>query len=360
MGERVTVAVTNWNGEAYLGDCLDAIAALQGDVAEVLVVDNASTDGSQAIVRARPGVRLIVLASNEGPCPARNEGLRQARTRWVLQLDSDVLVRPDTLQRLLPQTELPGVAAVQPRAVLAADPSVVHYDGGRMHYVGMMTLDNLLARASGPPPPPADVDAVISMALLLDREVVLDLGGYDPAYFILFEDHDLSYRLRATGHRLRRVSEALVLHREGTAGLSFRPGAPSYPARRAFLHGRNRTYLVLKNYSLPALVASWPGRLLYAAAYLVFAARRGVLGSYLKGRLGALALLPRALSLRRGLAGRRSVCDRRLLHADDLTVSPHLSRAPLEARAERTFNVVLRGWWRLARLLLPAQRPETR
>jgi len=193
---------------------------------------------------------------------------------------------------------------------------------------------------------------VISMALLLDREAVLEAGGYDEAFFILFEDHDLSYRLRARGLRLRRVPAAVVLHREGTAGLSFRPGAPAYPARRAFLHARNRPYLVLKNYSWAALIATFPGRCLYALLYLAFTLRRGVFLSYLRGRIDFLRLLPRALALRGALAGRRALGDRALLVADDLTISPVIVRSRLEARVEKSFNVLLRGWWRLARRFL--------
>jgi GT2 family glycosyltransferase len=350
----VTVAITNWNGAAFLDDCLDAALALRGEVREVVVVDNASTDDSVARIRRRePRVRLVELARNEGPCPARNRGLAEAATRWVLQLDSDVILPPDVLERLGPEAAGERVAVVQPRAVLASDPTVVHYDGGSMHYVGMMCLDRLLVRADGPAGPPEDVDAVISMCLLLDRQAVLGAGAYDPAFFILFEDHDLSYRLRARGFRLRRVPGAAVLHREGTAGLSFRPGAPAYPERRAYLHARNRTYLVLKNYSWPALAASLPGRVLYGVVYAAFALRRGVFLSWLKGRLALLALLPRAWRLRRELRGERRISDRVLLRDDDLTFSPVIARSPLELRLEKAFNTVLRGLWRAARWMVP-------
>jgi GT2 family glycosyltransferase len=365
----VTVCVTNYNGAPFLEACLAALAELRGEVAAVVVVDNASTDDSvarfRAVAAAEPwasrarerdsggALELIELPSNEGPCPARNAGLARARTAWVLQLDSDVLVRPDTLELLAAQAELPGVVAVQPRAVLASDPSVIHYDGGRIHYTGMLCLDRLMGSVHGAPSEPEDVDAVISMALLLRREAVLEAGAYDPAFFILFEDADLSYRLRARGLRLRRVPAAVVLHREGTAGISFRPGAPAYPARRAFLHARNRGYLVLKNYSWSTLVLTLPGRCLYALVYLGFSASRGMLGSYLRGRLALLGLVPRALAQRRLLAGRRVLGDAVLLGAEDLTLSTVIVRSRLEARIEKAFNVVLRAWWRTVRWMLP-------
>ena len=354
LQEPVTVTVVNYNGAAFLDDCLDALLQLRGNVTEIVVVDNASTDDSRERIRARGApVRLVALDTNDGPCSARNAGLAEATTDWVFQIDSDVIVQPDTLEQLLPQLAEPDVAIVQPRAVLAHDPAVVHYDGGRMHYVGIMCLDHLLQRVDETPGEPEDVDAVISMAILVDRRVLQGAGGWDEAFFILFEDHDVSYRLRALGHRLRRVPRAVVLHREGTAGISFRPGAPAYPGRRAFLHGRNRSYLVLKNYSWPAILLSWPGRLVYATVWATFAATRGVFGDYLRGRWAFLKLVPRALRERRHLAGRRRVGDRRLLGAEDLTFSPVIRRRGMEAGLERALNGMLSSWWWAARRLLP-------
>ncbi|GJM22374.1 MAG: hypothetical protein DHS20C15_22890 [Planctomycetota bacterium] len=356
----VTVTVVNYNGAAFLGACLDHLAALRGEIAEVIVVDNASTDGSLELARAHPvAPRVVALDSNDGPCVARNRGLAEARTRWVFQVDSDVLVEPDVLEKLLPELADPEVVVVQPRAVLANDPAVVHYDGGRMHYVGVMCLDNLLQRVDGDAGPANDVDAVISMALLLDARLVLDIGAYDEAFFILFEDHDLSYRLRARGLRLRRVPRARVLHDTGTEGLSFRPGAAAYPDRRAFLHARNRAYLVLKNYSWRAMILSWPGRCVYALVWLVFAASRGVLGGYIRGRIDLLRHVPRALRLRRQLAGQRRLGDRRLLGADALTFSPVIDRRGMEAGLERVLNAILRGWWRLVSVFLPRSAGPT-
>jgi len=355
----VTVTVVNYNGAAFIDACLDALLALQGPVHEILVVDNASADDSRERIARRAGkVRLIALPTNDGPCAARNAGLRLATTDWVLQLDSDVIVRPDTLLRLLPETALPGVAVVQPRAVLAHDPAVVHYDGGAMHYVGVMCLDHLLQRVDAAPGPPEDVDAVISMALLVDRRAVLASGGWDETFFILFEDHDLSYRLRAQGLRLRRVPAAVVLHREGTAGISFRPGAPAYPGRRAYLHARNRPYLVVKNYSWPALLLSWPGRAAYALVWAVFAASRGVFLDYLRGRIDFLRLLPRALRQRRLLAGVRCVSDRSLLLSPPLTFSPVIRRRGLEALLERGLDGMLSAWWWAASRFLPRDCPR--
>src|SRR5437762_13200421 len=85
----ISVVVCNYNGERYLDECLAAVEKLEGRVDEVIVVDNASTDASLSILRERwPRVRVIPMPRNEGPCPARNAGMRAARNRWVLALDN--------------------------------------------------------------------------------------------------------------------------------------------------------------------------------------------------------------------------------------------------------------------------------
>ena len=68
------------------------------------------------------------------------------------------------------------------------------------------------------------VDCAVAVALLLDRDAVFAAGGYDESFFILFEDLDLSFRLRALGHRILSVEDAIVLHKGGTPGISFREG----------------------------------------------------------------------------------------------------------------------------------------
>ena len=254
MSGEISVVVVNYNGAAYLARCLGAVRALRGPVDEVIVVDNASTDESRALVaRDFPEVRVIALAANEGPSPARNAGMRAAKHRWVLALDNDAVVEPDVLEKLLAARRA-GVVLVQPRSVFDAEPARVHYDGGAFHYAGLIVLRNFytpLASAEGSGV--REVDCAVSVALLVDRETVLALGGYDARYFILFEDLDLSYRLRARGHAIVSVPDALVRHLGGTPGISFRDG-PSYPASRVFLHARNRWMFLARNYQARTLL----------------------------------------------------------------------------------------------------------
>ena len=346
MSTEVTVVIINWNGRRYLEGCLRSIAAQTVTPRRVILVDNASDDDSVTWTRANhPDVDILVRDHNDGPCPARNDGLRAAETDWVLLVDNDIELPPTTLETLLPH-RADDVAVVHPRAVFADDPSRIHYDGGEMHFVGIMTLHHFFGAVDEADDTVRDIDAAISMALLVDRRKLLDVGGFDPRHFILFEDHDLSYRLRARGHRIVREPKAIVRHREGTAGLSFRDG-DGYAADRVRLHSRNRWIVLLKCHGWRALILGLPGLAMYEAAYLFFALRNRSLGAWCRGKVDVVKLLPGLIRDRRDVQRRRRVRDRELLHARPLTVSPLIRRRGLVARLERLMDGMLRVWWHL-------------
>ena len=340
----VTAVVVNHQGAAYLPRCLDALEGQEG-LAEILVVDNASTDGSAELAAARGGpVRVVDAGGNLGPAAARNLGLGLVRTPWVLFVDNDVYLPPGAVASLLAAAQdEPRVALVQPRSVFADQPARVHYDGGSLHHLGLFSLRNWYgplerARAADPGPRVA-VDGAISLCLLGRVEVLRSLGGFDPGYFILFEDLDLSYRVRAAGWGILSLPGVLVEHDAGTAGVSFREGT-RYPARRVFLHARNRWRFLLKNLGLRSLVLTLPSQALYEAAYLFLALRHRALGSWLRGKGAALASLGEVCRARAKVQSTRVVGDRDLLVGGPLTLTP-------DAGARERAALLLDAWSRL-------------
>jgi len=351
--EPVSAVICNFNGEHYLPDCIQALLELEGGVDEILVVDNASDDASVALVRERfPAVRVIELATNGGPCVARNAGMREARNRCVLAVDNDAVLLPDVLVKLRrAAASRPGVVAAQPRSVFYNERDRVHYDAARFHYVGLLSLRNYyvpLAAAEGSGVVPTD--GLIAITVLLDRRAVLDAGGYDEDYFILFEDYDLALRLRIAGHRILSEEDAIVLHRGGTPGISFRKGA-SYPAVRAYYHSRNRWILLAKNHGWRTLAVSLPGILLYELVWLAFSIQKGHFVVHLKGKWGFLRHLPNALRKRRRIQASRRMRDRELLVGGPLTLNPQLQASRPARLAVGVLDACLRGWWAVARRL---------
>lgn len=347
----ISAVVCNYNGMAYLERCVQALVDLGDQLAEILVVDNLSTDGSRAFLRERfPSVRLIEMEDNGGPAKARNRGYREARCRWVLTLDNDAIVTPGMLEKLVAagQDER-RPAIVQPRSVFASEPDRVHYDGGFLHYGGLICLRNFytpIGEAQGDGI--EAVDVAIAVCLLLDTERILDLGGYEERYFILFEDLDLSMRLRRAGETILSVEDAIVLHDEGTAGISFRDG-PQYPAQRVFLHSRNRWLYLLRCHRLRTLLVSAPGLALYECFWLAFAIQQKALGAWFRGKWAFFRLLPESLERRRALRARAVVSDRLLLRGGPLTVTPAVARSGWMRRAVGMLDGGLRAWWALAR-----------
>jgi len=338
--------VCNYNGEAYLAACLESVLAQAPD--EVIVVDDASTDGSLALLAERfPAVTVLRLAENRGPCAARNAGMRAARHPWVLAVDNDAVLEPGALARLRAALEEhPDACLAQPRSVLHDQPDVVHYDGGSFHYLGLISLRNFytpLARATGHGT--VDSDCLVSICALLDRDTVLALGGYDEELFYLAEDLDLSLRLRLAGQRLLSVEDALVRHRGGTAGLSFRGG--SYPRRRIFLHARNRRRVLLKCYRLRTLLLVLPAFAAYELVWVLFALRNGELGAQLAGRLAFLRSLRSTWRARRAVQAQRVRRDRELLVGGPLVLSPSLLTGRPARLAAALLDKGLRAWWRL-------------
>jgi len=346
----VSVVVVNYEGAGHLKHTLPALASLKGEVTEVIFVDNASTDDSVRIARELlPSVTVLETGGNLGPAVARNVGLEAAKNRWVLLVDNDVICPPETLQVLLAAAS-EGVALIQPRSVLDDDPDVVHYDGGSPHCLGLVSLDNFyapLAQAEGQGA--RDVDCVISLVLLCDSDAVSAVDGFDEDYFILFEDLDLSWRLRSRGHRLRLAADVCVRHRAGTAGVSFREG-PSYPARRLYFHARNRWMFLLRNLRWRTLILLSPMLLLYELGGLSLALASGHPLSWIEGEIAALKGLRKSLAARRRNAAGRLLRDKDLLVGGPLTPTPDAVRG-LRGVVYGALSGLTQAWWGLARLL---------
>jgi len=349
----VSVVVCNYNGELYLPECLDGIFALEGGIDECIVVDNASTDGSVALLEARyPQVRVLQMESNGGPAPARNAGMRAARNRRVLAVDNDAIPRPDLLLKLQQALDSrPDAVIVQPRSVFHHDLERVHYDGGSFHFAGLIALRNFYT-----PLPDAEgqgtleVDVAVSVCLLLDRDRVLEMGGYDESYFILFEDLDLSYRLRIAGAAILSVEDAIVEHRSGTPGVSFREGT-DYPSSRVFYHSRNRWLFMFKCFSLRTLLLAAPALFVYEGMWLAFALVQGGAGSWLRGKREVYRRRHALAADRVRVQGARTRSDGDTLVGGPLTLTPALKQAGLARLASTGLDRLLRAWWWIIRPL---------
>ncbi len=239
----ISVIVVSHNGRRHLQRCLQELARREDSHGEVIVVDNASTDGSAELVRDEyPGMRLEALAENVGFGAANNRGAALARGEHLLLLNSDAWLADGTAALLHSALD------ADPRLALAAPE--LRYPDGRPQFAwapetGVLgeAIQKLRNRFEARPwahrPPPAMLRPLLGPAwfsaacLLLRKSAFSGVGGFDERMFLYFEDVDLCRRLRHAGWRLRPVAGAVAYH---VKGASRRPDDGEVEYRRAQLY----------------------------------------------------------------------------------------------------------------------------
>jgi len=359
-GLRPSVCMINFNGAEYLRASLDALMGIEAFVAEILLVDNASTDGSRELVETHyPSVRVVALDENRGAAAARNVALSAARSDVVLLLDNDVTLAEAALGRLLEALgEDPSVVAAMPAIVYAGDRETVQYDGADAHFLGQQLLHDEGVPYETLPMGQRDLGSVVSACLVVHRGRLQERAGgaealatFDEDFFIYFEDHDFGYRMRALGLRVVAVPLARCFHEAGTPGLSIRV-LGSYSALRVFCHIRNRWLFIAKNYSLRTLAVLAPMLVGYEVLQFAASARKGWLAHWARAA-GWMIRHPRRLAAKRRQVQRaRRVSDGELLKGGAVPLRREAIDTPLERAAKRLLDVVAGGYWRLTRGLL--------
>ena len=224
---RVSAIVVSYNTRDDLLRGLEALLAQTGVSLDVIVVDNASTDGSVDAVRGRhPEVRLIVNTANLGFSRANNLGLRAARGPHVLVVNSDCEVRPGAVGTLCAILEArPDVAIVGPRTVgtdgapqVSFGPSLTPLAEWRQGQLvrGVKAGDAAaLRRARALADHEQEPDWVSASCFLARREALDAVGGFDESFFLYEEDVDLCLRVRRAGWRVVYTPTAEVVHHLG-------------------------------------------------------------------------------------------------------------------------------------------------
>lgn len=234
----VTVVTVNWNGKSHLSTLLPPLLALEPG--EVIVVDNGSTDGSQEFLQRRyPQVRLLENGVNRGFAQPCNVGAETARGSCVAFINNDMRPEPDWLAAALEKLDArtPCVAS----RILDWEGRRIDYNGSSLHYLGYGLQQDLGLKVENAP----RRDQVLfpcGGAMLMDRKVFLELGGFDRDYFALYEDVDLGWRLWLAGHRVVLAPESVVRHR-GHATLETQS-----PEKTRYLMHRNALLTIFKNY----------------------------------------------------------------------------------------------------------------
>lgn len=252
MAPDLSIIIVNWNTAALLCDCLASLVATStAGRSEILVVDNASRDDSVGMVQQHfPSVQLIQNSANVGFARANNQGIVLSQGRYLLLLNSDTVVPPDTLAELLTFMEhTPDAGACSPRLVRPdGQPQAFAFGGDPTpRYLFRRGLHRLLLRRglhNWHTTQIESVDWVSGAALLLRRAALEQTGGLDENIFMYFEDNDLCLRIRQAGWKVYYNPQVAVIHIGGQS-LKQNP-----VARRAYYHSLE--YFYAKHYGRAA------------------------------------------------------------------------------------------------------------
>ena len=250
----VSVVVVNYNGGPDFERCLVSLAGQDSDPsAEVLVVDNASTDGSRDLAERigaeHDSIRVLASPVNRGYPGAVNFALDEARGAYVAVLNMDVTVEPGWLGPLIRFLDAnPDTGAACPLMLLDADPERINAAGQDIHVTGLgfnRFLDKPRSRAGTEP---HLVPGLQGGAFVIRRELLDRFGGWDESGFLYAEDVQLSMLLQLTGAEVHCVPASTVNH---DYHLTMHP-------EKLFLLERNRGWTVLTDFRLPARLALAP------------------------------------------------------------------------------------------------------
>ena len=288
--EDVSVVIVNWNAGAMLRGCLSALFASEGDRPhQAIVVDNASTDGSESgITSEYPAVQVIQNATNVGFARAVNQGLRVARGQFALVMNPDVILLPSALPRLMEfMTTHPHAGIVGPRLLNSdgtvqgsarRDPSPRTALFGRSAPLTQLFPNNPVSQQELPAlsvtgDAPVEVDWLSGACLFVRRTAWEQVGLLDEQFFLFWEDADWCLRFRQAGWRVCYVPGAAGTHVIGVSRAKRQLGAVVDFHVSAFRYYRKHrlpsmlhplTMLVgaglLASLALRSVQALWPAR----------------------------------------------------------------------------------------------------
>jgi GT2 family glycosyltransferase len=299
---RVSVIIPNWNGARHLPTCLDSLRAQTHPEVEVIVVDNASEDGSQALVaEGYPEVMLILLSENRGFTGACNAGLQTAGGDILILLNNDTEVAPTWAAEVAAAFERhPEAGMVASKMLLFDQRDVFHTAGDFYRVDGIPGNRGVWERDEGQYDREETVFGVCGGAAAYRRAMLGQIGLLDDDFFFSSEDIDLAWRAQLGGWRCVYAPRAVVYHRLAATGGD---------VTASFYNGRNFLWVIAKNYPGPLLRKYWRA-IVRAQWHLAWEALRAWRGeaarARLRGMLSGLLTLPRALRKRRAIQARRT------------------------------------------------------
>jgi len=251
MIDKVAIIVLNWNGKEDTTKCLQSIQKLTYRGAEIIIVDNGSTDGSQDHFRTHfPHFTLIETGENLGYAGGNNVGLTYALNRpfeYFFILNNDTIVDSSIVEAFLEGfNQYPNVGILGAKIYLMNEPGRFDHFGGNwnakrleFNYVGYREVDDQKTWEQ-----PQELDYVCGAGIMIRRAVFETIGLFDPRFFLFWEETDFCFRARRAGFGVMFQPKALIWHK---VSASFKGGKPL----STYFYWRNRLLWIERNFKGP-------------------------------------------------------------------------------------------------------------
>jgi len=309
-----SVIIVSWNALEHLKTFLPSVAETDYPHFEILLADNASTDGSPDWVQEHyPEIRVVSLDRNYGYCGGNNRAAPEAEGDILVFLNNDVKVEPDWLFHLNRCFESDReIAAAQPKMLSYKNPSHFEYAGAAGGFIDRYgypfcrgRIFDTIEEDRGQYDRPGEIFWASGAAFAVRKHIFKKNGGFDEDFEFHMEEIDLSWRIQNRGNRIYYCPESVVYH---LGGGSLPMGSP----RKVYYNYRNNLLMLWKNYNLRSLLFRFPIRILLD---VVSAVRLLLIGDFpdvwaiVRAHAAFLKKLPgihkKRIKLNRGRSGNR-------------------------------------------------------
>lgn len=321
---EVSAVVTNYNGLDSLIPTLKSLSTASRPFAEIIVVDDGSTDGSLEWVRQNyPEIKLVPLGRNTARLNiVRNAGIKAAKSPYVFLTDNDITVRPGCVEQLL-STLLadPTVFSVTPRLLDQDRPEYVYQSGNAVHFLGV-SVGSHRGRLAADLPWNTPIASYGGGIMLLDKAKVEQLGYFDEGYALGWgDDGEMHVRGALAGYKSLHDPLAICL-------VEVRP----HGTTRAFGQYHNRLRFMLVAYGKRTLIALAPGLFLFELMVVLTALATGSISAYFKALKATWQEWGEVRRMRRMAQSLRAVPDKKILRTGSFEF-PGVSKLPQPMRA---------------------------
>ena len=246
---KLAIVILNWNGKRFLEQFLPVLEQYLPDYAEIVVADNASSDGSVAFLRENhPSVRLLEHSENEGFARGYNHAFEHIEAQYYCLLNSDIEVTPHWVEPVIEQMDADErIAAVQPKLLSYYQRDHFEYAGASGGFVDKYGYPFCRGRVfsnveddHGQYDDVADIFWASGAALFVRSDVFRAMGGLDADFFAHMEEIDFCWRIKNAGYKIKVNPQSVVYHIGGGT-------LPKNNSFKTYLNFRNNLYLLLKN-----------------------------------------------------------------------------------------------------------------